>query len=378
MNPAPVEKPRFELLDGLRGVAAVLVIWYHFFEAFATSPADQMLNHGYLAVDFFFVLSGFVIGYAYDNRWQRGMTWRRFMLRRIIRLHPMVVLAVLLGAAAYLLQGSVKWDGTPVASSHLLLALLLGLLMIPSLPDTAAEVRGNGEMFPLNGPGWSLFFEYIGSLLYAVALHRLGVRWLKLTVALSGIGLACCALFNISGAYHLGVGWSMADYGFIGGFMRMAFSFSMGLLLCRTFRPRRIRGAFWLCSAIIALLFACPYAGGPEPSALNAVYDLVCILVIFPIVVYIGACGNTTDAFSSRSCEFLGHLSYPVYIIHYPVMYLFYAWVWADAAARTFTAVWPVCVLLFCGIILMAWLAMRFYDIPVRRRLTESLSSHKK
>lgn len=57
MNPAPVEKPRFELLDGLRGVAAVLVIWYHFFEAFATSPADQMLNHGYLAVDFFLLLS---------------------------------------------------------------------------------------------------------------------------------------------------------------------------------------------------------------------------------------------------------------------------------------------------------------------------------
>lgn len=318
-----------------------------------------------------------MIGYAYDDRWQRGMTWRRFMLRRIIRLHPMVVLAVLFGAAAYLLQGSVKWDGTPVASPHLLLALLLGLLMIPSLPGTAAEVRGNGEMFPLNGPGWSLFFEYIGSLLYAVALHRLGVRWLKLAVVLSGIGLSCCALFNISGAYHLGVGWSMADYGFIGGFMRMAFSFSMGLLLSRTFRPRPIRGAFWLCSAIIALLFASPYLGGPEPSALNAVYDLVCILVIFPIVVYIGACGNTTDAFSSRSCEFLGHLSYPVYILHYPVMYLFYAWVWADAATRPFTAVWPVCVLLFCGIIVMAWLAMRFYDQPVRRYLSERIRSKK-
>ena len=75
-------KPRYELLDGLRGVAAVLVIWYHFFEGFATSPTDQMMNHGYLAVDFFYVLSGFVIGYAYDGRWAKGMTTGRFMLRR--------------------------------------------------------------------------------------------------------------------------------------------------------------------------------------------------------------------------------------------------------------------------------------------------------
>ena len=82
-------KPRYELLDGLRGVAAFAVIWYHFFEGFATSPTDQWMNHGYLAVDFFYVLSGFVIGYAYDDRWRDGgMTAGRFMLRRVIRLQP--------------------------------------------------------------------------------------------------------------------------------------------------------------------------------------------------------------------------------------------------------------------------------------------------
>ncbi len=67
-------KPHYELLDGLRGVAALAVIWYHIFEAFATSPVDQKFNHAYLAVDFFFVLSGFVLGYAYDDRWRKGMT----------------------------------------------------------------------------------------------------------------------------------------------------------------------------------------------------------------------------------------------------------------------------------------------------------------
>ena len=100
--------PRYELLDGLRGVAALFVILYHFGEAFATSPTDQMFNHGYLAVDFFFVLSGFVIGYAYDGRWSKGMTPGRFMLRRVIRLQPTVILSLFLGAIAYLIQGSVR------------------------------------------------------------------------------------------------------------------------------------------------------------------------------------------------------------------------------------------------------------------------------
>lgn len=361
-------KPKYELLDGLRGVAAVLVIWYHFFEGFATSPTDQMLNHGYLAVDFFFVLSGFVIGYAYDDRWARGLTAGGFMLRRVIRLHPMVVLAVALGAVSYVIQGCVKWDGTPVPVSMLLLALLMGLLLIPVMPAAGAEVRGNGEMFPLNGPSWSLFFEYIGSVLYAIVLHRLSTRRLKIVVAASGVALAACAVGNMSGAYHLGVGWSMADGGWIGGFLRLSFSFSAGLLMARTFTPRRVRGAFWICAAVIAALMSCPYVGGAEPSVLNGVYDSLCTLFVFPAIVYLGACGNTTGRLSTALCNFLGNLSYPVYIIHYPVMYMFYAWVWANG--YSFSEVWPVCIALFAGIILMAWLAMRYYDTPVRRWLS--------
>lgn len=363
---------RYDILDGLRGVAAILVIWYHFFEGFATSPTDQMMNHGYLAVDFFFVLSGFVIGYAYDKRWQNGqMTAGRFMLRRVIRLHPMVVLSVVLGAVAYLLQGSVKWDGTPVSLSMVVLALCMGLLLIPVLPGAGAEVRGNGEMFPLNGPSWSLFYEYIGSILYAFVLHRLGRKSLGAVVAISAVGLAACAICNMSGAYHLGVGWTVADGGWIGGFFRLSFSFGIGLLMQRGFKARHIRGAFWICSALIAIVMACPYVGGPEPSVYNAIYDLACTLLLFPAIVYVGACGTTTDRFSTAVCETMGQLSYPVYIIHYPVMYMFYAWVWANGLG--FGQVWPVCVGLFVVIALMAWGALKLYDEPVRRWLTNKL-----
>ena len=151
-------KPHYDLLDGLRGVAAVLVVWYHIFEAFATSPIDQRFNHGYLAVDFFFILSGFVIGYAYDDRW-KVMKTKDFFKRRLIRLHPMVVLGAVLGAITFYIQGSEKWDGTPVSMSMVMLAMLMGLFLIPAVPGTGPEVRGNGEMYPLNGPSWSLFFE---------------------------------------------------------------------------------------------------------------------------------------------------------------------------------------------------------------------------
>ena len=89
-----------QILDGLRGVASLVVVAFHLFEAHAASHADQIINHGYLAVDFFFVLSGFVIGYAYDDRWGR-MTYRDFFKRRLIRLHPMVVMGMLIGAAAF-------------------------------------------------------------------------------------------------------------------------------------------------------------------------------------------------------------------------------------------------------------------------------------
>ena len=154
-------KAHYDLLDGLRGVAALMVIWYHVFEgyAFAGGGNIETLNHGYLAVDFFFILSGFVIGYAYDDRWGKSLTMKDFFKRRLIRLHPMVVMGAVLGAITFCIQGCVQWDGTHVAISMIMLSLLCTIFFIPAMPGVGYEVRGNGEMFPLNGPCWSLFFE---------------------------------------------------------------------------------------------------------------------------------------------------------------------------------------------------------------------------
>ena len=361
-------KPHYELLDGLRGVAALLVVWYHLFEAFATSLVDQRINHGYLAVDFFFLLSGFVIGYAYDERWGRGLRMRDFIKRRLIRLHPMVVLGALLGAAAFFVQGSVRWNGEPVSTGMVLAALLCGLLLIPAWPGAGHEVRGNGEMYPLNGPGWSLFFEYLGNLLYMLLLRRLPTRWLTLLVALTGAALATFAIGDLSGYGHLGVGWTLAGSNFPGGMLRLLFAFPAGLLLARRFRPVRIRGAFWLCSLSLAVLLAMPYVGSEQNHLFNGLYDTLSTLLLFPLLLWLGASGHATDAATARICGFLGDISYPLYMVHYPSMYLFYAWVWNHG--YTFSEVWPVAAALFAGNILLAWFVLKIYDEPLRRLLT--------
>lgn len=362
-------KPHYEILDGLRGVAALMVILYHIFEGFATSPTDQRFNHGYLAVDFFFVLSGFVIGYAYDDRWKAGFKTKGFFKRRLIRLHPMIVLGFVLGFITFFIQGGKQWNGTPVSLSMVMFALLLSLFLIPAAPGSGVEVRGNGEMFPLNGPVWTLFFEYIGNILYALFIRRLSTKALTLFVVLAGAGLASFALFNFSGYGHLGVGWSMVDYNLPGGFLRLLFSFPVGLLMSRKFKPIHVRGAFWICALIIVTLLSIPYVGGESVPWKNGLYDAVCTVVIFPVLVYLGASGKATDKGTSKLCKFLGDISYPLYVVHYPFMYLFYAWLWSNSL--TFSQTWHMAVVLFFGNILLAYLSLKLYDEPVRKYLTK-------
>ena len=356
-------KPHYELLDGLRGVAALLVVFYHIFEGLGGTLITT-INHGYLAVDFFFILSGFVIGYAYDDRLGKTMSLGNFFKRRLIRLHPMIVMGAVIGAVTFCIQGSVQW------------ALLCAMFFIPAVPGVRYEVRGNGEMFPLNGPSWSLFFEYIGNILYALFIHRLSKKALAVLVGILGVFLAWFAMFDVSGYGMIGVGWTLDSVNFLGGSLRMLFPFTMGMLLSRHFRPMQIRGAFWICSVVLLLLFCVPYIESNGPISLNGLFEAVCILFIFPILVWIGASGKTTDKRSTQICKFLGDISFPLYAVHYPLMYLFYAWL-IDNKLYTFGEVWPTALMVYIGSILLAYLCLKCYDEPVRRWLTKKFMPKK-
>ena len=364
-------KPHYDLLDGLRGVAALLVVWYHVFEGYAFAgqkPYIECINHGYLAVDFFFILSGFVIGYAYDDRWNKSLTMKGFFQRRLIRLHPMVIMGAVLGTITFLVQGSVQWDGTHVATLAVMLALLLAMCFIPAVPGCGYEVRGNGEMFPLNGPAWSLFFEYIGNFLYALLLRRLSDKALLALVISLGAMLGCFAIFDVSGYGSIGVGWTIDTVNVLGGALRMLFPFAVGLLLSRRLRPMRVKGAFWIFSVLLAAFLFVPFISGSTPILWNGLFEFFCIAVVFPFIVWLGASGQTTDAFSTRVCKFLGDLSFPLYIVHYPFMYLFYSWL-IKTERYTFAETWQVALCVYAWNVLVAIICLKCYDEPVRKWL---------
>ncbi|MCL1675366.1 acyltransferase family protein [Elizabethkingia meningoseptica] len=363
-------KPHYNILDGLRGVAALTVVCFHLFEAFATSHIDQKINHGYLAVDFFFILSGFVIGYAYDDRW-KTMTAKEFLKRRFIRLHPMVVIGAIIGAVMFYFQGCSVWDVSKVSIGMLLLSTLLNIFMIPSTPGI--EIRGVGEMYPLNGPSWSLFFECIGNILYAFFIRKLSTKALAILVLITGCGLAA---FAIGGPYgDICVGFSMTGDNMLGGSLRLLFSFSAGLLLSRIFRPVHVKGIFWIGALAIIILSAIPRLGGEKHLWMNGLYDTICFAVIFPLLVYLGASAKTTSKTTTQVCKFLGDISYPLYMVHYPFIYLYFAWV--KNKNLTFTESLPGAIGLVVGSVLLAYLCLRVFDEPVRKYLTKRLLKFK-
>ena len=398
-------KPHYILLDGLRGVAALMVLWYHVFEgfAFAKGSVIETFNHGHLGVDFFFLLSGFVISYAYDDRWKsrqrsmvnsqqttaKSLSLKDFFKRRLIRLHPMLVMGAFIGLICFLLQGGVKWDGSSTPIHWTLIAFVLTLFFIPAYPGASYDIRGNAEMFPLNGPSWSLFFEYIGNILYALFIRKLSNKMLTVLVGATGILWIWFVAFDISGYDMIGIGWTLDVVNFFGGLLRMMFPFTLGMLMARLFSQRTTdnrrqsfftNNIFWIATIVLFALFSVPYISGEDVTSrvptlsnisLNGIYELFCIMVVFPLIVWIAALSDSAQSkFTLRISKLLGDLSYPLYIVHYPVMYLFYAWL-IKKQYFTLGETWQMVILVLTVCIVLAYACLKLYDEPIRKKLSK-------
>lgn len=369
-------KPHYELLDGLRGVAALLVVMYHIFEGFAFAGSTNgvgdgiitTLNHGHIAVDFFFMLSGFVICYAYDDRWQK-MSVGEFFKRRLIRLQPMLVLGAILGAASFIVSGYMRWDGTTTPFSWVMVAMMCMMFLIPAVPGARYDVRGFNEMFSLNGPAWSLFFEYIGNIVYALVLRRLTTKILALLTVVLGLLHAWFFIGDVAQYNSVGVGWTIDEINFWGGMVRMLFPFTVGMLLARTIKPGKIKGTFWICTLLLVLSFAMPYLGDAEGVSVNSLYEVGCIIVLFPAIIWLGASGCCNHS-SRKISKFLGDISYPLYISHYPIMYLFYMWLIKNQRYG-FEDTIAVPILVVVLSVTMSYIYLKLYDEPIRKYLTK-------
>jgi peptidoglycan/LPS O-acetylase OafA/YrhL len=353
-------KPHYLILDGLRGVASVIVVAFHILETHSTSHLDQIINHGYLAVDFFFLLSGFVIGYAYDDRWN-SMSIGDFFKRRLVRLQPLVILGAIIGAIFFYFQDSAFWPMiATVPVWKMLIVMLIGFTMLPIPPSM--DIRGWYETYPLNGPAWSLFFEYVANILYALGIRKWSKAALGVLVFLSAVALIHLGVTSTNGDV-IG-GWSLESTQLHVGLARVMYPFFAGLLLFRIGKMTPVNNAFLWCSLLITAVLAIPRIGGGEHLWMNGLYDALCIIFVFPLIVFLGASGTVTHPFTKRACKFFGDISYPLYISHYPLVYTYTAWV--NDHKIPLSEAYPVSLFVYFSAIAIAWAALKWYDEPVR------------
>ncbi len=361
-------KPRYEILDGLRGVAAVVILVYHLFEA-----CGIVLGHAYLGVDFFFALSGFVIGYAYDDRWGR-MSVGDFFKRRLVRLHPMLIMGTTIG---FLLYYFGKCEAFPYIDTQpwwwVVVMYLYTCLMLPMAREW--DLRGWDDTNSFNGSTWSLQWEYIANILYALVLRFLPKAALIALTAVAAMGTIDIT-FNLDmlgllegrfGAPNtVNGGWNLSSQELYVGAVRLAYPFLMGLLLSRLKVAIKVRGAFALCSLLVAVMMLWPVMEG----SVNGIYEAACILILIPAIVAIGAGSTVSGKPMTSLCKFLGEISYPLYITHLPLIYMQLAWMSNNPDATKGEAI-VVAVAVAVLSIGLAYASLKLYDIPVREWLTE-------
>lgn len=344
------EKKHFEVLDGLRGVAAISVVLFHMFELVFPDYQTSPLGHGYLAVDFFFCLSGFVIGYAYDDRMGTASI-KSFFKNRFIRLHPLVVLGSVLGLAGYLLDPFAR-NILLAGLGKILLAFFCSVSLIPSpiLPGTY------GSLFPLNSPSWSLFMEYLANIGYAFLLSRVAKRRM-IPILIAAAIVLCFVSYSNGGLIG---GWDYKTW--YVGLARVTYSFTAGLCIfrCRWILKNKLH--FLLIALLLIGVFISPHADD------DWIREAGIVLLVSPFLVSLGA-GATVTGWIRRVSIFIGRLSYPLYMTHYFVIWSFGGFMNAYKPVGLHLVF--IIIALLSSLLTIAWLAMRFYDEPVRAYLVK-------
>jgi peptidoglycan/LPS O-acetylase OafA/YrhL len=342
-------KQHFEILDGLRGIAALAIVMFHFMEWVYNDYSRNFIGHGFLAVDFFFCLSGFVIAYAYDDRIKKiGVA--EFFKSRIIRLHPLVISGSVLGLLAFLFD---PFGGHPelYSAGKIIVTFLCSVLLIP-FPVIADR---SFNLFSFNAPAWSLFWEYIANIAYAFVLCRIRRGYLLLLTIISS--MAICFVCYRSG--NLLGGWSGPT--FWDGSARISYSFLAGLLIYRSNWIIKNKLGFISLAVLLFLAFVMPF------SPWNWLSEPIAVLLYFPLIIALGAGAHLTTGLK-KICMFLGKISYPLYMTHYAVL-----WIFGNYYTSHEPGTMQLTLIITAGVVLtfgLSYLVMTGYDIPIRKYLS--------
>lgn len=371
-------KPRYEVLDGLRGIAAIIVVIFHLFETYSWGiPEEQIINHGYLAVDFFYVLSGFVIGYAYDDRWDKMSLWD-FYKRRLIRLHPMVVAGTLVGVCYFFLQEcqmmqNIK-NSDPVV---FFVTIIMSLFMIPTPRNF--DVRGMHESNGFNSPTWTLHYEYLSNIIYSLIIRRLNTIIISIITVLSSFLTVNLTLnLDIFGIlkereerkYTVVGGWEISSCDVYIGFARLFYPFFCGYLISRLKVSIKIPFSFWICSILLSVSLCFPRVGGKK-GIFNGLYETIIIIIVFPLIILLGAGSTESNEIILRICKFLGEFSYPLYITHYSIIYWNMGWAEYHKENSSMFNIIGVSIGSFFIMMFNTYAIIKLYDEPVRKWLTK-------
>ena len=342
-------KQHFEILDGLRGVAALAVVTFHFMEIAYSDYSKNFIGHGFLAVDFFFCLSGFVIAYAYDDRVEK-LGILEFFKSRLIRLHPLVIFGSVLGLLAFLFD---PFGGHLELYSvgKIILVFVLSILLIP-FPAVADRAF---NQFSFNAPAWSLFWEYVANIFYALVLCRIRKSFLVVLIIISA-----AFIFHVAhSSGNLMGGWGKGN--FWDGCARVSYSFLAGMLVFRFNVVVKNKLGFIGLSILLALAFLMPFSNN-----WNWLSEPLVVILYFPLLVALGAGAAVTPGLR-KVCVLFGKLSYPLYMTHYAVM-----WMFANYCAISKPKTGPLTLIIIAGLIVLstfAYLVMVLYDQPVRNYL---------
>ena len=346
---APGRRTHYQGLDFLRGVAAIAVVGFHF-----SSRLDlpSLFYHGYLGVDFFFALSGFVIAHAYGARLASGaMRARSFILLRAIRLLPLVVFGTVIAAFVDLLRPGDFTIAQHVAD--IAVALLMGCLCLPTLWHTTLEPT----VFPLNSPVWSLFFELVANFC-CIPLYR-SRHTARLTGLVAAVSLVLIAWATLA---HDTINLGSIPPDFLWGFVRVAWSFALGILLSWAKLPVPPLNK-WVYAIALCAVLACPGL----PDGVNGLFELAAVCIMFPIIV-LGASQCRGAERPSRLSAWSGNMSYPLYATHYPLVRA--VGLVGRRLSDTVATHLLVAALGTIAMVLFSAAVYVIYDVPIRRWIT--------
>ncbi len=376
------------IADALRGAAGLLVPLFHISEPYGWKRGDvasvpQVCGHGYLCVEFFLLLMGFMLAHAYDRRWREGMSIGAFFKRRLLRLHPLVVSGVVIGVIVFFAQGTgcPLWDKAMQSFGpwELAGAIAAGLFLLP--------YPGTGFLVPFNPCAWTLCYEYVANILYALFVRRLGIIALAVLSVVAGLCSASYVLHvDLNAVFGttsdlfakaaaragttIEIGWSLNVRHFYGACVRLFFPFLFGMFLARTGWKIRIpRGGLPICLAVFLLVIFTPMPFGGKLQ--NGVFELAALMVVFPLLLLASRGTPVAPGKTAAVCAFFAELSYPFYMSHYPFMKIHNWWVRTHSANYSAGACLIVGVCEYLALALFAWAVMRFWDRPVRRALTQ-------